>query len=268
MVQDLNNNLKIQGPPVECRGRPRCGRARQAHRAGHRCLPAPEDVRGPGRRGQRRLLRRRRPRLHPPGLPPAGQQHRSAPATGSPALRCPHFPGLAEAGRPGAASGYPANLPAGPSDAIADELGANVYGQLRHWHDQHLKLEGPIVTSLEAQFDERWRVPGRQPSSRLKDQYGLDKQVMFTSAAAFNWQRHPAALPEPHRVPAGRERGGPALADHPDGHAAHRARPVRPRRVHRDGRDQQRGPAGDASSSPSGTSTSGASRSASCSPTG
>ena len=58
----------------------------------------------------------------------------------------------------------------------------------RHWHDQHLKLEGPIVTSLEEQFDERWRVPGRPFLFDLNANYGTDNQVMFTSADVFNGQ--------------------------------------------------------------------------------
>lgn len=81
--------------------------------------------------------------------------------------------------------GYPTILPRSSKDVIADELGENVYGANRHWHDQHLKVEGPIVTSLEAQFDERWRVPGRPFVFRPDSNYGFDNQVQFTSVEAF-----------------------------------------------------------------------------------
>jgi phosphatidylserine/phosphatidylglycerophosphate/cardiolipin synthase-like enzyme len=82
-------------------------------------------------------------------------------------------------------SGYPQLLPAVNDDVIPDELGTNVYGVSRRWHDQHLKLEGPAVTALEAQFDERWRVPGRPYLFDPNANYGLDNQVQFTSASAF-----------------------------------------------------------------------------------
>jgi phosphatidylserine/phosphatidylglycerophosphate/cardiolipin synthase-like enzyme len=85
-------------------------------------------------------------------------------------------------------SGYPGQVQAQNDDVIADELGQNVYGVLRHWHDQHLKLEGPIVTSLEQQFDERWRVPGTPVLFNSGSAYGGDGRVIFTSAIAFNNQ--------------------------------------------------------------------------------
>jgi phosphatidylserine/phosphatidylglycerophosphate/cardiolipin synthase-like enzyme len=89
---------------------------------------------------------------------------------------------------PAPASGYPALVAHDDEDDITDELGANVYGLLRHWHDQHLKLEGPVVTSLEEQFDERWRMPGRPFLFNPSSSYGSDNQVQFTSASAFNGQ--------------------------------------------------------------------------------
>ncbi|MGP4028900.1 phospholipase D-like domain-containing protein [Actinomadura sp. 3N407] len=88
--------------------------------------------------------------------------------------------------------GYPTIPPAHSDDVIADELGSDVYGTLRHWHDQHLKLEGPIVASLEEQFDERWRLPGRPFHFDPRTAYGNDDQVQFTSAEAFQGQTvHP-----------------------------------------------------------------------------
>jgi phosphatidylserine/phosphatidylglycerophosphate/cardiolipin synthase-like enzyme len=97
----------------------------------------------------------------------------------------PLIPGGWPRQHPAPLCGYPAILGQHKEDAIADELGADVYGGLRHWHDQHLKLEGPIVTSLEEQFDERWRIPGRPFHFRQDTVYGNDDQVQFTSAAAF-----------------------------------------------------------------------------------
>jgi phosphatidylserine/phosphatidylglycerophosphate/cardiolipin synthase-like enzyme len=86
------------------------------------------------------------------------------------------------------AAGYPLLLRAVNNDVIEDELGQDAYGVSRRWHDQHLKVEGPIVTSLEAQFDERWRVPGRPFLFDSNANYGFDDQVQFTSAAAFQGQ--------------------------------------------------------------------------------
>src|SRR6202043_3827557 len=86
------------------------------------------------------------------------------------------------------ASGYPQLLQRVDADVIGDELGQDVYGVPRRWHDQHLKVEGPIVTSLEAQFDERWRIPGRPFLFSSDANTGFDEQVQFTSAAAFQGQ--------------------------------------------------------------------------------
>ena len=74
---------------------------------------------------------------------------------------------------------------AGSKVQYPDELGQAVYGQPRHWHDQHLKLEGPIVATLEDQFDERWRISSAvytfDPNSRI----GGDNQVQFTSPKVY-----------------------------------------------------------------------------------
>jgi phosphatidylserine/phosphatidylglycerophosphate/cardiolipin synthase-like enzyme len=77
-------------------------------------------------------------------------------------------------------------------DDFEDELGDAVYGsgtgprgEYRHWHDQHLKLEGPIVATLEEQFDERWRLPGRVFTFARSESYGMDNQVIFTSDKVF-----------------------------------------------------------------------------------
>ncbi|MGB0098206.1 MAG: hypothetical protein WBP81_37415 [Solirubrobacteraceae bacterium] len=77
-------------------------------------------------------------------------------------------------------------------DDFEDELGDAVYGsgtaphgEYRHWHDQHLKLEGLIVATLEEQFDERWRLPGRVFKFKRSESYGTDDHVQFTSEKVF-----------------------------------------------------------------------------------
>lgn len=44
-----------------------------------------------------------------------------------------------------------------PADHQPSDLFADVYGHhLQRWHDQHVRLEGPVVHSIEAHFRERW----------------------------------------------------------------------------------------------------------------
>ena len=44
-----------------------------------------------------------------------------------------------------------------PSASTASDLPAAIYGTRQSWHDQHLRVSGPIVSTLESQFTERWR---------------------------------------------------------------------------------------------------------------
>ena len=106
---------------------------------------------------------------------------------------------------PPPAGGYP-RFPYAESRAPAsfpEDLAPRVYGASGlHWHDQHLKLEGPIVATLDEQFAERWvmdasRVRHFVRSERLT---GLDNQVKLTSLAAIDGDAVrplPAAAPSP-----------------------------------------------------------------------
>jgi phosphatidylserine/phosphatidylglycerophosphate/cardiolipin synthase-like enzyme len=72
-------------------------------------------------------------------------------------------------------------------ERFPEDLPANVYGATDcRWFDQHLRLEGPIVATLEEQFSERWVIQTRLfVFKRDGADIGGDNQVQFTSAAAF-----------------------------------------------------------------------------------
>ncbi|HEX2084851.1 MAG TPA: tectonin domain-containing protein, partial [Solirubrobacteraceae bacterium] len=88
--------------------------------------------------------------------------------------------------RPAPEGGYPA-FPFSDPGRFPEDLPKNVYGAgNRRWHDQHLKLEGPIVASLESQFNERWVISAWVYPFDRYARVGGDNQVQFTSRTAYS----------------------------------------------------------------------------------
>lgn len=90
----------------------------------------------------------------------------------------------------------------------ASDLPANVYGNStpplpgdrQMWHDHHLKLEGPVVRTIEEQFAERWRDSGRV-FDLSNDANFRGGQVIFSTDRAFT-SSGIVALPIGAAVPA------------------------------------------------------------------
>jgi phosphatidylserine/phosphatidylglycerophosphate/cardiolipin synthase-like enzyme len=103
---------------------------------------------------------------------------------------------------PGKAPGYPTGFPVWKKGRFPEDLPAAVYGKgNRYWHDHHLELKGPIVTTLEQQFAERWMLDGGVFKFDRESSIGRDDQVQITRPGPDGgmWPLSPAA-PEP---PAG-----------------------------------------------------------------
>jgi phosphatidylserine/phosphatidylglycerophosphate/cardiolipin synthase-like enzyme len=124
-------------------------------------------------------------------------------------------------GIPDAAAGWPGKggydpkvrAASAPTHKQGTDLPEEIYGDgktQRHiWHDQHLKLEGPIVATLEAQFAERWRDTGDVSAVGTTEQAGertrrwFVGQVIFSTADAFDGSTKTIRkLPAPSPVPA------------------------------------------------------------------
>ncbi len=89
---------------------------------------------------------------------------------------------------------HTAKLPGGDTER-------DVYGAARHmWHDQHLRLEGPIVATLEDQFAERWRDQAKVAD--LRHVNFRDGDVIFSSPEAFDDKRRIIPLPDAARLTA------------------------------------------------------------------
>jgi len=110
---------------------------------------------------------------------------------------------------PPPAGGYPA-FPYTDDGRFPEDLPGNVYGhRFRHWHDHHLKLEGPIVATVEQQFAERWIIDANGRVylfDRSARRIGESNQVQLTSHQAFAEGR---VLPLPAARPC--EQAGDAV---------------------------------------------------------
>jgi phosphatidylserine/phosphatidylglycerophosphate/cardiolipin synthase-like enzyme len=129
-------------------------------------------------------------------------------------------------GIPNPAQGWPKASPPGAdytslagapplTDIQGSDLPPEVYGDSSSaanrqiWHDQHLQLRGPIVTTLEAQFMERWGDTTDDQLFEIDGKYSSQDfrsgQVIFSTPAAIDAthsQPIPVLLPLPAAEPA------------------------------------------------------------------
>ncbi len=101
--------------------------------------------------------------------------------------------------QPQLTGGYP-SFPIEKDGQFPEDLPPDVYGAEKlHWHDHHLKLEGPIVATLEQQFAERWILDsdGRVYLFDSSSVIGCPDQVQLTSAACIGGGSKPSVLPLP-----------------------------------------------------------------------
>jgi phosphatidylserine/phosphatidylglycerophosphate/cardiolipin synthase-like enzyme len=134
-------------------------------------------------------------------------------------------PGQAPQGIPWPADGWPfgddpmpewmwgvLSIPRPAADKRPDtDLALDVYGALRHkWHDQHLRLTGPVVATIEHQFRERWSDSGFFSVLDHKADFewlATGAHAYFTAASAIvsshptDMDRNVAVLPDPLPVP-------------------------------------------------------------------
>ncbi len=126
----------------------------------------------------------------------------------------------AAGGWPQQASLPPVGYPGFPYDATGEvnkrpfpeDLPSVAYGGFnRHWHDQHLKLEGPVVAALEDQFAERWIISPTEAQDWSADSrvYVFDRtksvghrnQVQLTAGIKFNTGGQIEVVPLPETRP-------------------------------------------------------------------
>lgn len=88
--------------------------------------------------------------------PQAAGDWQSGGAMPMPGPNWPHPADAAAYSSAAAATPRPTHAP-GTDLPIDDGKGHQLFGPRQSWHDQHLKLTGPIVASLEWQFVERWQ---------------------------------------------------------------------------------------------------------------